>query len=373
MSTWLNELLVNPNSFMPHGACYLWLPSMLWLHILSDATIAAAYFSIPFALLYFVHKRTDLAYRWVFVLFGMFILLCGATHLMSIWTIWHPDYWLDGLVKFATALVSLVTAALIWSLIPKLLQLPNPNELKIKETYFRAIFNATPDTMLISNDQGIITMTNRQTETLLGYKADELIGRSIEVLLPERFRAGHTALRAQFLETPFSGMRGMGRVVRGLKKDNSEFDVDISLSPIQTEQGLFMASALRDVTLQKRAEEALRTSEERFHRIANNASILIWITDENGDSTFVNQSWRDLTGLEATQMVYGDWIKLVHPDDRGSAFVRFYQDTQSKEPIQTEYRIYGADGSWHWILDKAIPTFDDNGKFTGYIGSAVVG
>jgi hypothetical protein len=76
MLTWFNGLLINPESFMPHGACYLWLPSMLWLHILSDATIALAYFSIPFALWYFVNKRTDLAYRWVFVLFDMFILLC---------------------------------------------------------------------------------------------------------------------------------------------------------------------------------------------------------------------------------------------------------------------------------------------------------
>ncbi|WP_411726929.1 PAS domain S-box protein [Methyloglobulus sp.] len=285
---------------------------------------------------------------------------------MSIWTIWHPDYWLEGLIKFATALVSLVTALLIWPLIPKLLQLPSPQALKTSETYLRAIFNATPDAMLISNDQGIISMANQQAEILLGYKADELIGESIEVLLPERFRVGHPALRAQFLETPFTRMRGMG-----LKKDNSEFDVDISLSPIQTEQGLFIASALRDVTLQKQAEVALQASEERFRKIANNSSIIIWITDENGNSTFVNQSWQDLTGIESTQMAYKAWIKTVHPDDRDTAFVGYYQNTQRKDPITSEYRIRGVDGAWHWILDKAIPLYNGGGKFTGYIGSAM--
>ncbi|MFA6053361.1 MAG: PAS domain S-box protein, partial [Methylobacter sp.] len=279
MFTWFNDLLVGTNSFMPHGACYLWLPSILWLHVISDTIIVLAYYSIPFALLYFVHKRTDLVYRWVFVLFGVFILLCGTTHLMSIWTIWHPDYWLDGLIKFATALVSIVTALLIWPLIPKVLQLPSPQALKTSETFIRAIFNATPDAMLISDEQGIITMVNQQAERLLGYKADELIGQSIEILVPECFRAGHPALRAQFAAAPFTRTMGMGRVVRALKKDSSEFDVDISLSPIQTEQGLFFASALRDVTLRKQAEAALQASEERFRRMANNSPIMIWIAD----------------------------------------------------------------------------------------------
>ena len=157
MFAWFNDLLVSSNNFMPHGACYLWLPSVLWLHIISDTIIALAYYSIPFALFYFVQKRTDLAYRWVFVLFGAFIFLCGTTHLISIWTIWHPDYWLDGLIKLATALVSIVTASLIWLLIPKLLRLPSPQALQNSENYLRAIFNATPDAMLISDEQGIIT------------------------------------------------------------------------------------------------------------------------------------------------------------------------------------------------------------------------
>ena len=368
---WLNELIDSTNRFMPHGSCYLWLPSLVWLHIISDAVIALAYFSIPFALLYFVHKRTDLAYRWVFVLFGIFILLCGTTHLMAIWTIWHPDYWLDGMIKFATALISLLTACLIWQLIPNLLLIPSPQQLKTNETYLRAIFNATPDAILISNEQGIITMANHQAEVLLAYPEGALIGLSIEMIVPERFRANHSAFRAQFLTAPSSRSMAQGRVVKALKHDLSELDVDIRLSPIQTEQGLFIASALRDVTLQKQAEEALQASEERFRKVANNAPMLIWITDANGNSTFVNQAWLDLTGLEATQSLFNEWLKMVHPDDRDSAFNEFYRNTQCKDPIMTEYRVLGADGTWHWILDKALPTFNLDGHFSGYIGSAL--
>lgn len=133
MLAWFNNYFVGQTGFMPHGACYLWLPSILWLHVISDMLIVLAYYSIPFALLYFVNKRTDIVYRWIFLLFGTFIFLCGTTHLMSIWTIWYPDYWLFGLLKLITAIVSIVTALLIWPLIPKLLQLPSPAALKVSE------------------------------------------------------------------------------------------------------------------------------------------------------------------------------------------------------------------------------------------------
>ncbi|TAN70456.1 MAG: PAS domain S-box protein [Methylobacter sp.] len=372
MFAWFNDLLVSTSHFMPHGACYLWLPSILWLHIISDSIITLAYYSIPFALFYFVKKRTDLAYRWVFVLFGVFICLCGTTHLISIWTIWYPDYWLDGLIKLATALVSIVTALLIWPLIPKLLQLPSPEALQTSETYLRAIFDATPDAMLISNEQGIITMANQQTVFLLGYSINELLGQPIELLVPERFRAAHPALRAQFAALAVARPMGVGRAVKALRKDGSELDVEISLSPIQTEQGLFFASALRDITERKQAEATLRASEQRFRRMADSSPIMIWITNADGEPTFVNQSWLDFAGFDSVQsMTYEGWINTIHPDDRQTAFLAYYQNTEVHEAITTEYRLRNANGEWRWILDKGMPLYDENDVFSGYIGSAI--
>jgi len=118
-------------NFMPHGHCFLWYPDILWLHVVSDAIIALSYFSIPVALIVFTHKRHDIPFRYVFALFGAFIVLCGTTHLLSIWVLWRPDYGPEGLVKAVTALVSAATAFLVWRILPNALLLPSPTDLQI--------------------------------------------------------------------------------------------------------------------------------------------------------------------------------------------------------------------------------------------------
>ena len=109
-----------------HGGCLGWQPLLLWLHIGSDALIALAYYSIPVALLVLVRRRKDLQFGWMFVLFGVFILACGTTHLMGIWTLSHPDYLAAGILKAVTAVTSVVTAVILWPLIPKATALPGP-------------------------------------------------------------------------------------------------------------------------------------------------------------------------------------------------------------------------------------------------------
>jgi len=109
-----------------HGGCLGWQPLLLWLHIGSDALIALAYYSIPVALLVFVRRRKDLQFGWMFVLFGVFILACGTTHLMGIWTLSHPDYLAAGILKAVTAVTSVITAVILWPLIPKATALPGP-------------------------------------------------------------------------------------------------------------------------------------------------------------------------------------------------------------------------------------------------------
>ncbi len=372
MFAWLKDLFIESHDFMPHGACFLWQKPILWLHVFSDALIALSYYSIPFALLYFVYQRTDLIYRWMFVLFGVFILLCGTTHLLNIWTVWHPDYWLAGWIKFATASVSVVTAVLIWPLIPRMLQLPSPSTLKESEAYMRAIFDATPDAMLISDQHGMISMVNHQCEHLLGYAAEELTGQTIELLVPERLRAAHVMLREQYTAAPFARPMGMGRQVLALKKDHSEIDVDISLSPIMTEKGLFFASAMRDISQQKKIETALRASEERFRRMADSSPTMIWITDVDGNPTFVNQTWLNFTGVDLSDALsYDGWVELIHPDDRAAVREEYYNNRQNQGPITTEYRMRRAQGDWRWILDQGVPFFNENGAFAGYIGSAI--
>ncbi len=111
--------------FIPHGHCYLWKTGLVSLHLISDSSIAVAYFLIPIMLVYIVEKREDVPFDWMFLCFGAFIILCGFTHLAEVWTLWHPNYWVSGWLKASTAVISLGTAVLLFWLIPKLLAIPN--------------------------------------------------------------------------------------------------------------------------------------------------------------------------------------------------------------------------------------------------------
>src|SRR3984893_8917149 len=122
--------LMSPQDYMPHCMCFLWQPELIALHVASDSLIALAYYSIPVALIYFVMKRTDLAFPSIFVLTGLFILACGTTHAMSVWTLWFPDYRVDGGIKAVTALLSVGTAVAIWQVMPLALALPSTGQLE---------------------------------------------------------------------------------------------------------------------------------------------------------------------------------------------------------------------------------------------------
>ncbi len=117
-------------NFMPHGHCFFWRPEIVWLHVVSDGLIAVSYFLIPFALVQLARKREDLAFHWMFLLFGAFILACGATHVMAIWTLWIPMYRLEGVIKAATAVASVPTAFLLIRLLPYAIALPSPAQLR---------------------------------------------------------------------------------------------------------------------------------------------------------------------------------------------------------------------------------------------------
>jgi signal transduction histidine kinase len=124
--------------YAPHGYCLLWQPWLIWTMASSDALIALAYFSIPIALVTFVRKRRDVAFGRVFWLFALFITACGLTHLVALWNLWHGAYQVEALVKLITAGASLVTAALLWPLLPKAIALPSPEHLRQANEALRA-------------------------------------------------------------------------------------------------------------------------------------------------------------------------------------------------------------------------------------------
>ncbi|NJL45074.1 MAG: hypothetical protein HC922_03615 [Leptolyngbyaceae cyanobacterium SM2_3_12] len=122
--------LLSAGPFVPHGHCYLWRPGLVWLHGLSDGLIALAYWLIAGALIYFLQQRQDVPFRPLFWLFAAFIASCGLTHLLGVWTLWFPTYWVSGLAKAVTAIISLYTALELIPNIPLALALPSTAQLE---------------------------------------------------------------------------------------------------------------------------------------------------------------------------------------------------------------------------------------------------
>ncbi|MBI3853134.1 MAG: PAS domain S-box protein [Verrucomicrobia bacterium] len=272
--------LLSGEGFMPHGHCYLWEPGLIWLHVISDALITLAYYSIPLTLLYYVRKRRDFAFNWILVFFAIFILACGTTHLMEIWSVWHPAYWLSGVIKAVTALVSVFTAILLAKLMPTALALPSRNDLRKvnaalekeiivrqkAEERFRRFLESAPDAIVIINRHGLIELMNSQAERLFAYSREELLGKEIELLVPPRFRGNHAGHRMRFFDAPTVRPMGAGLNLYGLRKDNTEFPVEVSLSPLETEEGTLVSSAIRDITERRQNEKNLQTALTELRR-----------------------------------------------------------------------------------------------------------
>ena len=153
---------------MPHGHCFFWQSDILWLHVLSDGAIALAYFALPFTLAQLVRKRKDLAFNWIFLLFSLFILLCGITHVMDIAVLWHPYYRLQGMLKLATALASIPTAILLLRLVPKAALIPSIAEYEKAASYLETEIRKRQ----VAEDD--LRKVNASLETRVAQRTEEL-------------------------------------------------------------------------------------------------------------------------------------------------------------------------------------------------------
>jgi PAS domain S-box-containing protein len=283
--------IFGPGDFMPHGYCYLWNGGLVWLNVISDGLIALAYFSIGFVLLWFVRKRRDLSFGSIFVLFGTFIVACGATHVMKVWNLWHAEYWLAGGLKAVTAIASIATALVLIHLIPKALDLPSVTEwstanaalekeiqerrelevgLRSTAASFREqseMLELIHDAIFVRNFQNEIVFWNRSAERLYGWKKDEAQGHTshgllqtefpyelrmpVEILVPHSAHSKHSKHRDGYSSSPRPRAMGAGLDLLGRRKNGTEFPVEISLSPLETAGGTLISSSVRDITERK--------------------------------------------------------------------------------------------------------------------------
>ena len=180
----------------------------------------------------------------------------------------------------------------------------------------RLIIECAPNAMIVIGRSGIIVMANAEAERIFGYSRTELLGRSVEILVPERFRAAHTRMRTEYFSELRARAMGAGRDLYGLRKDGSEFPVEIGLNPIETEDGTMVLASIIDITERKAAELALRQSEHRYRSLAaivESSDDAIVSVGLNGLVTSWNKAAERMFGYTATQMIGQPILTLAAP------------------------------------------------------------
>ena len=359
----LHEMIENA-SYMAHGYCLLWKPWLVALHAGADFLIFAAYFAIPVAIWIFISKRPNVEMRGLARLFAAFILWCGLTHIVNLVTLWWPIYEFQGLVKAITAGISLTTAVVIFPLIPHALAIPSPNELQIANAdlareiaahkltlekleqararleqrveertkelseateRFRSLFEHAPVAMLMADSSGSVRLINTGAERLFDYSKVELIGQSVDMLLPEARRQGHQRLMAAFHEAPAARPMGVGRELHGRRKDGAEIPVEIGLNPLKVEGESFVVASILDISARRQADQRMQfVMRELTHRSKNLLAVIQAIARQAAQSSpNIEEFHRDfaerLGGLARSHdlLVVRDWqgaqiTDLVH-------------------------------------------------------------
>jgi len=285
-------------------------------------------------------------------------MACGTTHLFGIWTLWFPDHALEGAVKGFTALASMATAIGIRPLLPKALALPSPEQLrlanqaltsqieqrntamqaletekrkrieaenKLAEEKFRLAVEACPSGMVMVDRAGIITLVNAETERLFGYSRQELIGQSVDILVPPRLRPGHPQFRGAFVAHPGTRAMGVGRDLYGLRKDGTEFPVEVGLNPIETDDGLMVLSVIVDISERKRIEAEKKIAEEQFRLAVEACPSGMIMVDRAGTIVLANAETERLFGYsrqeligQSVDMLVPARLRQAHPEFRGT-------------------------------------------------------
>ncbi len=316
-----------PGDFSPHGFCYLWNPRLIWLHVVSDLLIATAYFTIPVALLWVIRKRRDLAFGWLVALFGVFIVACGATHLMEVWDLWHTDYWLAGGIKALTAVASVSTAIVLVRAAPHLVDIPNvsawihanallereieertklEDDLRLQQAHFREqaeLLELTHDAIFVRSSQSEIVYWNRAAERLYGWNREEVEGRICHEVLSTVFPQPLTEIETEVAEKGIWEGELIHTCRDGSKRIVSSrwaLRTDASGRPIS------ILESNRDIT-------ARRQEEQKFRGLLESAPDAMVIVDQQGLIQLVNARAETLFGYARAELI-GQPVEIVVPE-----------------------------------------------------------
>lgn len=233
--------------------------------------------------------------------------------------------------------------------------------LREKEERYRNLFERASDSIVVHDLQGNIIDTNFAAQGFSGYLQDQLQRMKItDLLFPEDLKT---------VPIPFDKLKaGETTYSRRRVKTHSGVVRIMEVSSRMQPDGNIMA-ILRDITERTETEKALRNSELRFRALTGNAPVGIFETDAEGATTYVNEKMIEYTGLSFDELLRTSWIQCIHPDDRASLISTWNHHLEEKTESSQQYRIVTKNGSIRWVQGKAIPVYDKNGQFDGYLGT----
>ena len=235
-------------------------------------------------------------------------------------------------------------------------------ELSKSKEQFHKLMESAPDAMIVTKSSGEIILVNQRAEQLFGYQREELIGQKIELLLPDALKEAHKQHVADYVDKPTARSMGQNLNLLALAKEGFYIPVEISLSPIETEDGLTIASSVRDITERRAAEKALQDSRFMLQSVLDNSPALIYIKDLNLRYMVVNKLWKavrntsdlDPVGHRAHELMAAEFAQVLEERDR--------QVIETQETIQLQETITFADGTEHTFVSYKFPIHDSTGK-----------
>ena len=235
-----------------------WAPGLLRVYVVSELLIALACLLISIALLRVVQRRPGFRFNRVLFCFAACGVAFAATHAMAALALWHPPTWVnygsESITATITAVISLLTLVVLLRIMPSVFTIPDA----LADHRFRELLENAPDAVMQVDMRGVIVIANRTAEQMFGYSREELVGSNVDLLVPQAARSVHPRQRNQFVQTGVPRLMQEGGVDRrGLRKDGTEFSVEIGLNPVKTETGVYISAIIRDVTDRRQLEREL--------------------------------------------------------------------------------------------------------------------
>ncbi len=243
------------------------------------------------------------------------------------------------------------------------------DELKRSEARYRVVVETASDAVVSIDESGAIILANPATRRIFGYDPDELIGKPLTVLMPDRMQKLHHAGYRRYLETGVRQLNWQGTEVTARRANGEEFPAEVSFGEMIADRQKIFTGLIRDISEKKRAELAIRASERSLNLIINTMPVLAWSALPDGAAEFFNRRWLDYTGLSPGQALGWKWTDAFHPDDFGRISEYWRSIVASGVSGEIEARLRRFDGDYRWFLLRAEPMRDESGGILRWYGT----